>query len=514
MPAKRGRKKRRPDSIRPSFNLYKRPVPYQLAPVFLIRFQSLHHDGKTAADRLLYNSLLSFGDLFIFMFEIFEVESMDLEARGVAHQDGKVVFVDGALPGERVIARIARRKPSFDVARTEQILRSSSQRVDPPCAYFGQCGGCAMQHLRPEAQVAVKQRVLEDALGHIGKVRPEHVLSPMHGPTWGYRYRARLSVRLVAKKGGVLVGFREKRGSYVADMDHCLVLPRQVSDLLRPLRNLIGDLSAPKSIPQIEVAVGDEGTALLLRHMEPLSASDIELLREFAARHAVMWWLQPKGIDTVHPLERLDDERLAYHLPEFGLRMAFRPTDFTQVNSQVNRMLISRALGLLELQPHERVADLFCGLGNFTLPLATRVREVVGVEGSQALVDRATEAAAQNGLADRATFSVLNLFEVDEDWLRSLGRFDRMLIDPPREGAEAVSRALAAMAPYERPVRLVYVSCNPATLARDAGILVREGGYRLSAAGVINMFPHTGHVESIAVFDGPDAPGASPAKEN
>src|SRR5690606_31628921 len=264
---------------------------------------SLHHDGKTAADRLLYNSLLSFGDLFIFMFEIFEVESMDLEARGVAHQDGKVVFVDGALPGERVIARIARRKPSFDVARTEQILRSSSQRVDPPCAYFGQCGGCAMQHLAPAAQVAVKQRVLEDALGHIGKVKPKRILGPMHGPTWGYRYRARLSVRLVAKKGGVLVGFREKRGSYVGDMN--------------------------------------EGTALLLRHMDPLSEPDIELLRAFAVQHGVMWWLQPKGPDTVHPLDRAEADSLAYLLPEFGLRMAYRPTDFTQVNSQINRALIS-----------------------------------------------------------------------------------------------------------------------------------------------------------------------------
>lgn len=446
------------------------------------------------------------------MSEIFEVESMDLEARGIAHKDGKVVFVDGALPGEKVIARIARRKPSFDVARTEQILRSSSQRVEPPCPYFGQCGGCAMQHLRPEAQVAVKQRVLEDALGHIGKVHPEQVLAPMHGPTWRYRYRARLSVRLVTKKGGVLVGFREKRGSYVADMERCLVLPEQVSDLLPPLRELIGTLTAPKSIPQIEVAVGDEGTVLLLRHMEPLSANDIELLREFARRHAVMWWLQPKGIDTVHPLERSDAGRLAYHLPEFGLRMAYRPTDFTQVNSQVNRMLISRALGLLEVEAHERVADLFCGLGNFTLPLATRAQEVIGVEGSGALVDRATEAAAQNGLADRARFTVLNLFEVDENWLRSLGRFDRMLIDPPREGAEAVSRALSALAPDERPLRLVYVSCNPATLARDAGILVREGGYKLSAAGVINMFPHTGHVESIAVFDAADNRDASPAE--
>lgn len=443
--------------------------------------------------------------------EIFDVESMDLEARGVAHHDGKVVFVDGALPGERVLAYIARRKPSFDVARTERVLRASAQRVEPACPYFGQCGGCAMQHLAPEAQVAVKQRVLEDALDHIGKVRPAQVLAPMYGPTWGYRYRARLSVRLVAKKGGVLVGFREKRGSYVADMEQCLVLPRHVSNLLLPLRELIGALDHPKSIPQLEVAVGDEGTALLLRHMEPLSAGDVDLLRKFAQQHDVMWWLQPKGPDTVHPLERSHAGALAYSLPEFGLRMAYRPTDFTQVNSRINRTLVSRALGLLDVRSDDRVADLFCGLGNFTLPLATRAREVVGVEGSQALVDRATAAAEQNGLAGRARFSVLNLFEVDEQWLSSLGRFDRMLIDPPRDGAEAVSRALAALPSAKRPARLVYVSCNPATLARDAGILVHQAGYRLSAAGVVNMFPHTGHVESIAVFDEPGFQGASAA---
>lgn len=443
------------------------------------------------------------------MSEVLDIESPDLEARGVAHHDGKVVFVEGALPGERVRAHIARRKPSFDVARTEHVLKPSAQRVEPACRYFGQCGGCAMQHLTPAAQVAIKQRVLEDALGHIGKVKPQQVLTPMHGPAWGYRYRARLSVRLVTKKGGVLVGFREKRGAYVADMEQCLVLPPHVSQLLTPLRALIGAMSIPKGIPQIEVAVGDEGTALLLRHMQPLEEHDLQLLRAFADRHAVMWWLQPKGPDTVHPLERRDADALAYLLPEFGLRMAYRPTDFTQVNSQINRALISRALGLLEVQPSDRVADFFCGLGNFTLPLATRAREVVGIEGSQALVDRASAAAVQNGLADSARFTTLNLFTVDAQWLRGLGRFDRMLIDPPREGAEAVSRALAALGPQERPCRLVYVSCNPATLARDAGILVHEGGYQLSAAGVVNMFPHTGHVESIAVFDEPGTRGAS-----
>ncbi|NYT86129.1 23S rRNA (uracil(1939)-C(5))-methyltransferase RlmD [Pollutimonas harenae] len=439
--------------------------------------------------------------------EVLEIESLDLEARGVARREGKVVFVEGALPGERVLARIARRKPSFDTARTEQILKSSAQRVTPPCEYFGVCGGCAMQHLEPATQVAVKQRVLEDALEHLGKVKPARVLPPLHGPAFGYRYRARLSVRLVRKKGGVLVGFRERRGSYVADMTSCLVLPPQVSELLPKLRVLVESLAQPDRIPQIEVAVGDKVTALLLRHMEALTAADITLLRDFAERHNVSWWLQPKGPETVHLLDAADEGKLAYTLPEFGLRMPYQPTDFTQVNHAINRTLISKALKLLDVQEGERVADLFCGLGNFTLPLATQASSVVGIEGSTALTERALAAARQHGLEAKTAFSTLNLFEVDVQWLRDLGYFDRMLIDPPREGAEAVARALSALLPDERPKRIVYVSCSPATLARDAGILVHEGGYRLQSAGVINMFPHTGHVESIAVFDTPDIDG-------
>lgn len=435
------------------------------------------------------------------MSEVLDIESLDLEARGVARRDGKVVFVEGALPGERVVARIARRKSSFDTAKLDQVLKSSSQRVVPACPNFGICGGCAMQHLEPSAQVAIKQRVLEDALWHIGKVTPGQVLAPMHGPTWGYRYRARLSVRLVNKKGGVLVGFRERRGSYVADMTECLVLPPHVSAMLVPLRELIGAMSAPSRFPQIEVAVGDQTTALVLRHMDPLTDKDIALLRDFAVQHGVSWWLQSKGPETVHPLVPEDADKLAYLLPEFGLRMPYRPTDFTQVNYAINRTLIAKALSLLDIQPDDRVADLFCGLGNFTLPLATRARQAVGIEGSPTLIERAKAAAEQQGLADRTQFAVLNLFEVDVQWLRDLGYFDRVLIDPPREGAEAVARALAALSAAERPRKIVYVSCSPATLARDAGILVNEGGYRLLNAGVINMFPHTGHVESIAVFE-------------
>lgn len=435
------------------------------------------------------------------MTDFLDIESLDLEARGIAHRDGKAIFVEGALPGEKVTVTPVRRKPSYEIARVDRILRSSSQRVAPRCAHFGVCGGCAMQHLEPAAQVAIKQRVLEDAFWHVGKLQPDRMLPPIHGPAWGYRHRARLTARLVPKKGGMLVGFHERKSSYVADMTECHVLPPPVAAMLLPLRELLGGMSRPDRMPQVELAMGDEVIALVLRHLEPLTDADRAALRAFGERWRVQWWLQPKGPDTVHRLDPEAPGELAYGLPEFGLRMAFRPTDFTQVNPAINRAMISQALGLLEAQPTDRVADLFCGLGNFTLPLAKRVRSVVGVEGSATLTARAQAAAAAHGLEGRAEFATLNLFEVDAEWLRGLGRFDRMLVDPPREGAEAVVRALAALAPAERPGRLVYVSCNPATLARDAAILVHEGGFRLSAAGVVNMFPHTGHVESMAVFD-------------
>ncbi|ANN72546.1 23S rRNA (uracil(1939)-C(5))-methyltransferase RlmD [Bordetella bronchialis] len=435
------------------------------------------------------------------MAEVLNVESLDLEARGIARREGKVVFIEGALPGERVTVETVRRKPSYEIARTVEVLRPSSQRVVPRCPHFGVCGGCAMQHIEPAAQVAIKQRALEDTFWHVGKLRPQRILPALHGPTWGYRFRARLSVRVVPKKGGVLVGFHERKSSYVADMRECHVLPAHVARLLMPLRAMIGAMSAPDRLPQIEVAVGDAATVLVLRHLLPLTPDDIDILRDFAREHGVQWWLQPKGPDTCHPLEREHAETLAYSLPEFDLRMPFKPTDFTQVNHAINRALVSRALSLLDAQPGDRVADLFCGLGNFTLPLATRAREVVGVEGSKALTDRAHEAATRNGLGERTSFATLNLFEVDVKWLRDLGRFDRMLIDPPREGAQAVAQALAQLSALERPRRIVYVSCNPATLARDAAIMVHEGGYVLTSAGVVNMFPHTGHVESIAVFE-------------
>ena len=435
------------------------------------------------------------------MSEIFTIESIDLEARGIARRDGKTIFVEGALPGEKVRANVVRKKSSYEIAVTQEVLKASSLRVEPLCPNFGVCGGCLMQHLEPSAQVAIKQRALEDSFKHIGKLTIPQVLPAIYGPTWHYRYRARLSVRYVFKKGGVLIGFRERKGGYVVDMTECLVLPKKLSDMLPALRELIGSLSIKDRIPQLEVALGDEILVLVLRHMEPFEEADFAKLKSFAAEHDVSWWLQPKGPDTIYALEPEDEDKLAYTLPQFGLKMSYRPSDFTQVNYFINRAMIAKALNLLGVQAEDRVADLFCGLGNFSLPLATQAREVVGIEGSDSLTERATAAAKEHGLEDKASFSTLNLFEVDVEWLRELGYFDRMLIDPPRDGAMAVSRALAALRAEERPQRIVYVSCNPATLARDADILVRTGGYRLISAGVINMFPHTAHVESIAVFE-------------
>ena len=496
------------------------------------------------------------------------VESLDLEAQGVAHRpDGKVVFIEGALPFEQVSATIHRKKSSFERGTLSAIHRESSQRVQPACPHFGlhlgACGGCKMQHLHVGAQVAVKQRVLEDNLKHLGKVKPENILRPIEGPAWNYRYRARLSVRYVRKKQTVLVGFHERKSHYVADIRECHVLPRHVSDMLLPLRALIGSMDARETLPQIELACGDAVdestpgvTALVLRHLEPLSAGDLARLRAFAAeRPGLQWWLQAKGPDTV---QLLDEARagakpateLAYALPEFGVAMPFRPTDFTQVNPHINRVLVARALRLLDVRPEERVIDWFCGLGNFTLPLATRGREVLGIEGSPALVARSADNYAHNQALRKpptvavpiapmapTRFVARNLFEMTPQLLANDGAADKWLVDPPREGAFELIKALVALHPHgaararivpegleegaeksaeadafaiaavtppvgwTAPRRIVYVSCNPATLARDAGLLVNEAGYRCTAAGVINMFPHTAHVESIAVFE-------------
>jgi 23S rRNA (uracil1939-C5)-methyltransferase len=457
------------------------------------------------------------------------VESLDLEAQGVAHKaDGKVVFIEGALPFELVSANVNRKKSNWEQATVMAIHRESSQRVQPGCPHFGlhagACGGCKMQHLHVGAQVAVKQRVLEDNLWHLGKVKADTILRPIEGPAWGYRYRARLSVRHVRKKGTVLVGFHERKSGYVADMKVCHVLPPDVSALLMPLRALITSMDAIETCPQIELACGDAVIALVLRHLEPLSAGDMDRLRSFSVRHAaVQWWLQPAGPETVHLLD-VGGEQLSYALVEFGISMPFKPTDFTQVNPHINRVLVSRALRLLDVQKEERVVDWFCGLGNFTLPIATQAREVLGIEGSEVLVARAREnylrnatPALPNQTLCATNFSARNLFEMTPALLVQDGVADKWLLDPPREGAFALVQALASLHQqklnpianpltagadnWAAPKRIVYVSCNPSTLARDAGLLVQQAGYRCSAAGVVNMFPHTAHVESMAVFD-------------
>ena len=421
-----------------------------------------------------------------------EVDALDAEGRGVSRHAGKVVFVEGALAGEVVEARITRVKPKYEQARVTRVLHASAARREPPCPKFGVCGGCATQHVEIRTQVAAKQRGLEDNLARIGKVKPETILTPLYGPEWGYRHRARFSVRYVEGKGGALVGFREKRSTYVVDTVSCEVLPPAVSALIAPLRELITALSIRDRIPQIEVAAGDAAVVLLFRHLLPFTPEDEALLRAFADRHAVWLWLQPGGPDTAAPFHPAAHEDLYYALPEFGLRMRFRPSDFTQVNPGVNRALVSRAIRLLDPRPGERVADLFCGLGNFSLPMARRGAQVIGFEGVPALVERARRNAADHGLV--AQFEVRDLFKQS---LEGFGAFDKLLIDPPREGAIEIMNAL----PDAWPRRIVYVSCDPATLARDAGVLVEHKGFRLVAAGVVNMFPHTAHVESLALFE-------------
>jgi 23S rRNA (uracil1939-C5)-methyltransferase len=424
------------------------------------------------------------------MSPIVDILSLDREGHGVARIDGKVTFVDGALAGERAEIAIYRKHAKYNSANATHILKASAQRAEPRCRYFGRCGGCSMQHLEPSAQVAAKQRVLEENLARIGKVRPDVVLRALHGPSWGYRHRARLSVRRVDKKGGVLVGFHEKRSSFIADMNSCEVLTADVSALIRPLRALITELSNSDRIPQVEIAVGEQVTVLVFRLLEPWSDDDAAKVRTFADAHRVQIWEQRKGPGTARPFWPNIAPELAYSLPEFGLAMPFKPTEFTQVNTAINRALVSRALRLLDPQPGERIADLFCGLGNFTLPIAKRGADVLGIEGSAELVARARENALRNQLPN-ARFDVDNLFEMTPEKFASLGRFDKLLIDPPRSGAIEVVKSLPDAG---APGRVVYVSCDPATLARDAEVLVHVKGYRLLAAGVANMFPHTAHV--------------------
>ena len=428
------------------------------------------------------------------------IESLDHEGRGVAHVDGKAVFVEGALPREQVEYQPSRKKKNFETAKLLRILRQSPDRTTPQCRFYEICGGCAQQHATASLQVAAKQRVLEDNLERIGQVKPERVLPPIYASPWQYRHRARMSVHYVAKKGGVLVGFREKKSSYVADMHSCEVLAGGVGRMIDPLREVMSSLDMRERIPQIEVAVGERVTALVLRLLEPLTPGDEVKLKAFADIHKVQWWVQVKGPETAVPWYPLDAPDLTYTLPEFGLELNFRPTEFTQVNHQVNRLMVKRAVDLLDPQPAETIADLFCGLGNFSLPIAQRGANVIGVEGSEALTTRAMENAIRNGLQQRSRFFAADLYTDQEAAMKKVPPVSKMLIDPPRDGAIEVCKLLG---PDLRPElkRIVYVACSPGTLARDAGVLTQMHGFVLKAAGVVNMFPHTAHVESIALFE-------------
>jgi 23S rRNA (uracil1939-C5)-methyltransferase len=423
------------------------------------------------------------------------VESLSHDGRGVAHIDGKAVFIDGALPGEVVGFKYLTTRRKFDEGRVSIIHHPSPDRVEPPCAHFGLCGGCSLQHMDPAAQVRAKQAVLLDNLGRIGNVIPGQVLPPLTGPVTGYRTRARLGVRHVIKKGRVLVGFREKRSAYLADLSRCAVLHPSVGDRLAELAGLLEGLDAKARIPQIEVAVGDDVTALVFRHLEPLNEFDQDKLRCYAIDSGIHVYLQAAGPDSVELLWP-ESSRLLYRLEDERVEVLFRPTDFTQVNPGINRQMVARVLQLLQTSPQDRVLDLFCGLGNFTLPLARRVTSVTGVEGDAGLVRRARENALHNRIGS-AEFHVADLEQDNTlaNWARQ--PCDKVLLDPPRSGAAGMVDLMGRM----RPVRIVYVSCHPGSLARDAGRLVNEFGYELTATGVMDMFPHTAHVESIAVFD-------------
>lgn len=437
------------------------------------------------------------------------IESLDQEGRGVAHLDGKTIFIEGALPTEKVTFQSHRIKPSYEVGRVVEILKQSNLRVTPKCPHYAVCGGCKLQHLDFTGQVANKQRLLESDLWHIGKVKPDNMLPPIYGPTWGYRHKARLSVRYVEKKQRVLVGFNEKATRYVADMNSCEVLTPEVSALIAPLQDLIMQLSLREKIPQIELAVGESVAAekkpvivLIFRIMDVVSEQDEVLFKAFADDHAVQIWTQTKGPDTIKPFYPLDSvvkalPALKYSLPEFELTYPFKPNEFTQVNPQINQVMIRRAMQLLNPQVGEKIADFFCGIGNFTLPIAHSGAKVLGLEGLANLVERAKESAQLNQI-NHVEFGVVDLFKMTPEALTKLGKLDKWLVDPPRDGAFELIKSLDAS---NSPKTIVYVSCNPATLARDAGVLVNEKGYTLKSAGVINMFPHTSHVESIALFE-------------
>lgn len=433
----------------------------------------------------------------------FPIDILDLshDGRGVARwpegsaHAGKAIFVAGALPGERVMAKQTAKSRHFDEAATVEVLSASPDRVDARCPHFGTCGGCVLQHLAEDRQILYKQQVLLDNLQRIGHVQPGTLLPPLTDAAWGYRRKGRLSVRRVEKKDKTLVGFREADPRFVADLGECHTVIPQIGMKLGAISALVDGMDARRDIPQIEFIAGDATVALVFRHLHPLGERDREALVAFAKAHDFAIFLQPGGIDSVHPLWP-EQAPLSFALPQWNVELKFRPLDFIQVNAGLNQKMIARTLELLDVQAEDRVLDLFCGLGNFTLPLARAAREVVGVEGEAGLVARARENATHNALGN-VQFHAADLAQdlSGHAWMKA--GFDRLLLDPPRSGADGVLKQL----PLKGLKRIVYVSCHPGSLARDAGYLVNERGWKLVSAGVMDMFPHTAHVESIAVFE-------------
>ncbi|AGF48975.1 23S rRNA (uracil(1939)-C(5))-methyltransferase RlmD [Candidatus Kinetoplastidibacterium galati] len=429
------------------------------------------------------------------------IESIDAKGMGISHDEsGKVIFIDGVLPGELVQFEIFRRKSSYDIAILTRILSSSPYRVIPRCKHFNVCGGCSIQHIDDRAQVAIKQRVLEDSFYHIGKIKPNFLFSPVYGEPWHYRQRSRLFVKFLQNNDKVILGFYEKRSNHIIDILDCPVLSEKINTILNPIREMIYRLTIRKLISQVEIAVGDNNVSLLIYNSYSPSKCDIMSIVNFGVINSVDVWLHSSN----NSIYRVGDSKYkdtSYSLPEFGISIPFRPKNFTQINHNVNSILVSKVIGLMEIGPYDNILDMFCGLGNFTFPMAKIANKVIGIDIDDSLICRARDIALNYGMSGIVNFIKINLFSLNNDFFNRLDHFDIMLMDPPRSGANLVVRLIASLDKSRKPRRIVYVSCNPHTLARDSSVLVINGGYRVVCSGIINMFPHTSHVESITVFD-------------
>lgn len=435
------------------------------------------------------------------MKEILRIESIDAKGTGISHdKKGKVVFVDGALPGELVHCKTIKSNASYDIAVLTNVLVSSPYRVAPHCKYFKICGGCSLQHLDANAQVAIKQRVLEDSFSHIGKVKPNFLFAPVYGETWHYRHRSRLFVKFLQEKDKLLLGFYERKSNRIIDILDCPVLSERINILLNPIREIIYGLTIRSFISQVEIATGDNSLSLLIYNSYSPSKCDIIKITDFSISNSVDVWLHSSN-NSIYRVGDNAYKDTSYSLPEFGISIPFGPKNFTQINHNVNSILVSKVIGLMEIESFDNVLDMFCGLGNFTFPIARIANKVTGVDIDENLICRASRIAVDYNIHDTVNFIRMNLFSLDDDFFKRLDRFDIMIIDPPRSGADLVVRLISNLDSNKKPRRIIYVSCNPTTLARDSSLLVISGGYRIICSGIINMFPHTSHVESITVFD-------------